>query len=203
MDVQNHLVSKRCITHFISEPLGVQALHYALHFRTTWCPSAALRTSFQNHLVSKRCITHFISEPLGVQALHYALHFRTTWCPSAALHTSFQNHLVSKRCITHFISEPLGVQALHYALHFRTTWCPSAALRTSFRFMMGTNKSPSRYDALGIRRGGTVPGPSPQRGPPSATGGHLTSSCLARRRGARVRATDRNERPTPRSTNIL
>ena len=48
-----------------------------------------------------------------------------------------------------------------------------------------------------------MPGPSPQRGPPSATGGHLTSSCQARRRGARVRATDQNETPTPRGINIL
>ena len=47
-----------------------------------------------------------------------------------------------------------------------------------------------------------MPGPSPQRGPPSATGGHLTSPCPARRRGARVRATDRNETPTPKSINL-
>ena len=70
---------------------------------------------------------------------------------------------------------------------------------------METAKLSSQYGArpLGIRRGGRVPGPSPQRGPPSATGGHLTSSCQARRRGARVRATDQNETPTPRSINIL
>ena len=46
-------------------------------------------------------------------------------------------------------------------------------------------------------------GLSPQRGPPSATGGHLTSSCQARRSGARVRAADQNETPTPRSINIV
>ena len=48
-----------------------------------------------------------------------------------------------------------------------------------------------------------MPGSSPQRGPPSATGGHLTSSCQARRRGARVRVIDQNETPAPRSINIL
>ena len=48
-----------------------------------------------------------------------------------------------------------------------------------------------------------MPGPSPQKGPPSGTGGHLTSSCQARRRGARVRDTDPNETPTLRSINIL
>ena len=87
----------------------------------------------------------------------------------------------------------------------RTTWCPSAALRTSLSFHDGKAKLSSRYSArpLGIRREGRVPGPSPQRGPPSAIGGHLTSSCQARRRGARVRAADQNEAPTPRSINIL
>ena len=75
-------------------------------------------------------------------------------------------------------TEPLGAQALHYALHFR--------------FMMEKAKLSSRYGAcpLGICRGGRVPGPSPQSGPPSATRGYITSSCQARRRGARVRATD-------------
>ena len=77
-----------------------------------------------------------------------------------------QNHLVPKHCITHFISHHDGNSQMVITL-----WCSS-----------------SRH-----RRGGRVPGPSPQRGPPSATGGHLTSSCPARRRGARVRATDRNE----------
>ena len=48
-----------------------------------------------------------------------------------------------------------------------------------------------------------MPGPSPPRGPSSATGGHLTSSCPARRRGARVRATDRDETPTPTNVSIL
>ena len=48
-----------------------------------------------------------------------------------------------------------------------------------------------------------MPDPSPQRGPPSATGGHLTSSCQARRRGARVRDTDQNETSTSRGINIL
>ena len=63
----------------------------------------------------------------------------------------------------------------------------------------------SRYGArpLGIRRGGRVPGPSPQRCPPSATGGHLTSSCQARGRGARVRDTDPKETPTSRGIDIL
>ena len=63
----------------------------------------------------------------------------------------------------------------------------------------------SRYGArpLGIRRGGRVPGPSPQRGPPSATGGHLISSCQARKRGARVTDTDPKETPTSRGINIL
>ena len=46
-------------------------------------------------------------------------------------------------------------------------------------------------------------GPSPQRGPPSATGDHLTSSCQDRRRGARGRATDQNETPTSRGIDIL
>ena len=90
--------------------------------------------------------------------------------------SEMQNHLVPKRCITHF-----------------------------FRIMMDKANLSSRYGArpLGIRRGGRVPGPSPQRGPPSATGGHLTSSCQARRRGARARDTDQNERPTSRGINIL
>ena len=73
----------------------------------------------------------------------------------------------------------------------RTTWCPSAALRTSFTLHDGKSKYGAR--PLGIHQGGRVPDPSPQRGPPSATG--------ARGRGATVSATDRNE--TPRSINIL
>ena len=63
----------------------------------------------------------------------------------------------------------------------------------------------SRYSArpLGICQGGRVPGPSPQRGPPSAARGHLTSSCQARRQGARVRDTDLKETPTSRGINVL
>ena len=94
-------------------------------------------------------------------------------------------------------AEPLGAQALHYALQ----------VLFAFGFMLEKAKLSSRYGAcpLGIHWRGRVPGPSPQRGPPapSATGGHLTSSCQARRREARVRATDQNETPTPRSINIL
>ena len=48
-----------------------------------------------------------------------------------------------------------------------------------------------------------MPGPSPQRGPPSAIAGHLISSCQARRRGARVRDTDPKETPTSRGIDIL
>ena len=70
---------------------------------------------------------------------------------------------------------------------------------------MDKAKLSSRYGArpLGIGRGGRVLGPSPQRGPPSATGGHLTSSCQARRRGVRVRDTDPKETPTSRGIDIL
>ena len=38
---------------------------------------------------------------------------------------------------------------------------------------------------------------------PSATGGHLTSSCQARTRGTRVRDTDEKETPTSRGIDIL
>ena len=72
---------------------------------------------------------------------------------------------------------------------------------------METAKLSLRYGArpLGIRQGGRALGPSPQNllGPPSATGGHLTSSCQARRRGARVRNTDQKETPTSRGIKIL
>ena len=50
---------------------------------------------------------------------------------------------------------------------------------------------------------GGPPGASPQRGPPSATRSHLTSSFPARKRGTRVRATDRDVTQIPRSSNIL
>ena len=48
-----------------------------------------------------------------------------------------------------------------------------------------------------------MPCPWLERSPPSAAVGHLTSSCPARRQGARVRATYRDETPTARSINIL
>ena len=47
-----------------------------------------------------------------------------------------------------------------------------------------------------IRRGGRVPVPQPQGGPTDATGGHLTLPCLARRRGARERATGHKTQAT-------
>ena len=43
---------------------------------------------------------------------------------------------------------------------------------------------------LEIRQGGRVPGPSPQRDPPLATGGHPTQPCEVRRRGERLQTTD-------------
>ena len=55
---------------------------------------------------------------------------------------------------------------------------------------------------LKSRRGGRVPGPAPQRGPPSATGGHLTTSWRTRRRGSRVNATGQNN-TEPKPINIL
>ena len=71
---------------------------------------------------------------------------------------------------------------------------------------MMDNSTTERYGArpFGIHRGGRVPGPQPQNGPPSATGGHITLLWTAWRRGARGKATGPKPSTTrARKVNIL
>ena len=49
------------------------------------------------------------------------------------------------------------------------------------------------------RQAEIVPGPTPQRGPPNTTGGHLPLCCGVKAQGNRVRTIDQ----TPRTLNIL
>ena len=91
--------------------------------------------------------------------------------------SDMQNHLVPSCCTMHFISLHEGDSKIVTMIRCLSSGDPSWRKREG--------------------------GPSPQRGPPSATGGHLTSSCPARRRGVRVGATDLDETPTSRSINSL
>ena len=69
----------------------------------------------------------------------------------------------------------------------------TSATRTLAHMMVRQNKPRCGARPLEIRRGGGVPGPTPQRDPFSTTGGHLTQPCVDRRQGARNKATGQPE----------
>ncbi|RUS68475.1 hypothetical protein EGW08_023763 [Elysia chlorotica] len=71
--------------------------------------------------------------------------------------------------------------------------------------VMETTESTLQCGAIPLRtlQGGKVPGPMPRMGPPSASGGPLTSSCQARSRGTGEITTGSTDPPTHRNINIL